>query len=86
MIQISKADATGGRMAASSDAREPAMAYYRLYHIRGAHFSRSEEIEAADDRQAIDQAERLSGTRSAELWRGGLKIKHISPRHETARG
>lgn len=62
------------------------MAYYRLYHISGAHFSRSEEIEAADDTQAIDKAERLSGARSAELWRGGLKIKHISPRHQAAGG
>lgn len=58
------------------------MASYRLYHIRGAHFSSSEEIEAADDSRAIAQAERLSGARSAELWRGGIKIKRISPGRE----
>lgn len=60
------------------------MAHYRLYFIRGAHFSGSEEIEAVDDRRAIAQAERLSGAGSAELWRGGLKVKRISPRQEAA--
>lgn len=60
------------------------MAYYRLYHIRGAHFARSEEIEAADDRRAIDEAERRSGRGSAELWRGGFKVKRISPRQQGA--
>ena len=53
------------------------MAYYRLYHIRGAHFSGFEEIEAADDAQAIDAAERLTDAGHAELWLGGHKIKRI---------
>ena len=53
------------------------MTYYRLYHIRGAHFSGFEEIEAADDAQAIDAAERCAGTGAAELWCGGHKIKRI---------
>lgn len=56
------------------------MAYYRLYHIRGAHFSGFDEIEAADDRQAIDEAERLTGAGNAELWLSGHKIKRLSPR------
>lgn len=60
------------------------MAHYRLYHIRGAHFSRSEEIEAANDRQAIDQAERLTVAGNAELWLGGHKIKRLSPRQNAA--
>ena len=53
------------------------MAYYRLYHIRGAHFSGFEEIEAADDAQAIDAAERLNGGGNAELWLDGHKIKRL---------
>ena len=60
------------------------MAHYRLYHIRGAHYSRSEDVDAPDDGRAIDEAERLAGAGSAELWRGGVKVKRISPRHEAA--
>jgi hypothetical protein len=62
------------------------MAYYRLYHIRGAHFSGFEEIEAADDAQAIDMAERFTGTGSAELWLGGHKIKRIVTKTVAATG
>ena len=58
-------------------AGEALMAYYRLYHIKGAHFSGFEEIEAANDAQAIDAAEHLAGTGNAELWLGGHKIKRI---------
>jgi len=62
------------------------MAYYRLYHIRGAHFSGFEEIEAADDALAIDAAERLSGAGNAELWLGGHKIKRIVTKTVAATG
>jgi hypothetical protein len=62
------------------------MAYYRLYHIKGAHFSGFEEIDAADDAQAIDVAEQLSGTGSAELWCGGHKIKRIATKTAAAAG
>ena len=58
------------------------MAYYRLYHIKGAHFSGFDQIEAANDAQAIDEAERLNGARHSELWLGGHKIKRLSPRPE----
>lgn len=56
------------------------MAYYRLYHIKGAHFSGFDEIEAVNDLQAIDEAERLTGAGNSELWLGGHKIKRLSPR------
>jgi len=63
------------------------MAYYRLYHIRGAHFSGFEEIEAADDAQAIDAAEHFTGTGGhAELWLGGHKIKRIVTKTVAATG
>lgn len=62
------------------------MAYYRLYHIRGAHFSGSEEIEAADDAQAIDAAERLADAGHAELWLEGHKIKRIVTKPAAAAG
>jgi len=56
-----------------------AMSFYRLYHIKGAYFSRFDEIEAADDAQAIDKAELFRGAGHAELWRDGHKIKRLSP-------
>lgn len=62
------------------------MANYRLYHIKGAHFSGFDEIEAANDAQAIAQAERLGGDGSAELWCGGHKIRRLSPRRDAMRG
>lgn len=62
------------------------MTYYRLYHIRGAHFSGFDEIDAADDAQAIDRAERLSSDGYAELWRDGHKIKRLSPGRQAAGG
>ena len=60
------------------------MAYYRLYHIKGAHFSGFDEIEARTDRQAIAEAERLTAAGNSELWLGGHKIKRLSPRPEPA--
>ena len=62
------------------------MAYYRLYHIRGAHFSGFEEIEAADDAEAIDAAERFTGTGHAELWLGGHKIRRVVTKTVAAAG
>lgn len=62
------------------------MSPYRLYHIRGAHFSRFDEIDAASDAQAIDQAERLAGAGSAELWHDGHKIKRLAPGRDAAGG
>ena len=58
------------------------MAYYRLYHIKGAHFAGFDEIEAADDVTAVREAERLKKTGHAELWCGGRKIKRLSPQQE----
>lgn len=62
------------------------MAYYRLYHIKGAHFSGFDEIRAANDAQAIAQAERLGGTGNAELWCSGHKIKRLSSRQDAVTG
>ena len=59
------------------------MPYYRLYRIKGAHFSGFNEIEAGDDAAAVHEAERLNEAGHAELWCGGRKVKRLSPRQET---
>lgn len=60
------------------------MANYRLYHIKGAHFSGFDEIEAANDAQAIEKAEGLAGNGTSELWCSGHKIKRLSARRQEA--
>jgi hypothetical protein len=61
------------------------MACYRLYHIRGAHFSGFEAFEAPDDARAMAEAERLnSGRGHSELWRAGHKIRRLSATRQAA--
>ena len=51
--------------------------YYRLYLLDGpkGRFVGFEEIEAADDADAVRQAERLPGAQARELWCGKRKVK-----------
>ena len=53
------------------------MGYYRLYLLDGpdGRFVGFEEIEAADDVEAVRLAERLPGSKARELWCGKRKVK-----------
>ena len=53
------------------------MGYYRLYLLDGAtgRFVGFEEIEAADDVEAVRAAERHEGPQPLELWCGKRKVK-----------
>jgi hypothetical protein len=51
--------------------------YYRLYMLDnpGGRFVGFEEIEAADDVEAVRAAERHEGPQPLELWCGKRKVK-----------
>ena len=53
------------------------MAYYRLYRLSDpdGRFVGFEEIEAADDVEAVRLAEPHCGSHALELWRGKRKVK-----------
>ena len=53
------------------------MGYYRLYLLDGpgGRFVGFEEIEAADDVEAVRAAEALPGNHARELWCGKRKVK-----------
>ncbi|MBX3562265.1 MAG: hypothetical protein KF780_10695 [Sphingomonas sp.] len=53
------------------------MSYYRLYVLNApdGRFIGFEEIEAADDSQAIGRAEAHLGPKPLELWCGERKVK-----------
>lgn len=53
------------------------MAYYRLYILSGqqGRFVGFEEIEAADDPEAVHAAEGHIGAHPLELWCGKRKVK-----------
>ncbi len=53
------------------------MAYYRLYLLDGPNgrFVGFEEIEAADDDEALRRSEALPGNQARELWCGKRKVK-----------
>ncbi len=55
------------------------MAYYRLYLLAepGGKFVGFEEIEAADDVDAVRQAESFVGAQALELWCGKRKVKSL---------
>jgi hypothetical protein len=55
------------------------MAYYRLYRLAepGGKFVGFEEIEAADDVEAVRQAEQHVGSQALELWCGKRKVKTL---------
>ena len=56
------------------------MAYYRLYLLDGpkGRFVGFEEIEAADDVEAVRLAEAVSPAKARELWCGKRKVKTFS--------
>lgn len=53
------------------------MAYYRLYRLGepGGRFVGFEEIEAADDGEAVRLAEAYCGAQALELWCGKRKVR-----------
>lgn len=53
------------------------LAYYRLYMMAepGGKFVGFEEIEAADDVEAVRAAEAYPGPQARELWCGKRKVK-----------
>ena len=55
------------------------MGYYRLYLMKNADgpFIGFEELEAADDVEAVRRAEAFSGDHPLELWCGKRKVKTI---------
>ena len=57
------------------------MDYYRLYRLAepGGKFVGFEEIEAADDADAIRQAGAYAGPQALELWCGKRKVKSFAP-------
>lgn len=57
------------------------MGYYRLYLLDGpgGRFVGFEEIEAADDVEAVRAAEGLPGGPARELWCGKRKVKTFVP-------
>lgn len=58
------------------------MAYYRLYRLAepGGKFVGFEEIEAADDVEALHRAEEYLGAQALELWCGKRKVKALPAR------
>ena len=60
------------------------MAYYRLYRLAapGGRFVGFEEIEAADDADAVRQAEAHAGRQALELWCGKRKVKSLPAQGE----
>lgn len=53
------------------------MAYYRLYLVEGGRFVGFEELEAADDIEALRLAERHHESRAVELWCGKRKVRSL---------
>ena len=58
------------------------MGYYRLYLLDGpkGRFVGFEEIEAADDVEAVRIAEALPHRQARELWCGKRKVKNFAAR------
>jgi hypothetical protein len=56
------------------------MAWYRLYHLGsdGQHVA-PEEVEAADDLNAVRKARTVPNGFGAELWHGRRKIADVPP-------
>ena len=57
--------------------------YYRLYLLDGpkGRFVGFEEIEAADDAEAVRAAEALPGSPARELWCGKRKVKNFAAKN-----
>jgi hypothetical protein len=54
------------------------MRYYRLYFLKGSHFYRFEDFDAADDVDAVRRAAVKAGSEAAELWCGARRVKRLS--------
>jgi hypothetical protein len=54
------------------------MGYYRLYLIENGRFVGFEEIEAADDADALRIAEQRNGTHAVELWCGKRMVNSLA--------
>ena len=52
---------------------------YKLYHIQGGHFVRSESFEAQDDEEAKRAAQDRIGEDPAELWFADRKVAMFKP-------
>jgi len=61
--------------------------YYRLYLLDGpkGRFVGFEEIEAADDDEAVRMAEALPDGHARELWCGKRKVKNFAAKNVAAR-
>lgn len=57
------------------------MAYYRLYKLSGfeGRFVGFEEIEAADDTEALRLSQAFLKDRPLELWCGARKVSGLAP-------
>ncbi|HEX8257931.1 MAG TPA: hypothetical protein VF589_09875 [Allosphingosinicella sp.] len=53
------------------------MAYYRLSYREGGRSGASEEFEALDDIQAVQEASRRSQGEPAELWCARRKVTNL---------
>ena len=55
------------------------MTYYRLYHLNrfSGHIDRVEEIDAADDVQAIALVKERERETAVELWQEGRKVLRL---------
>ena len=58
---------------------DEAMPDYRLYHFKGSHIGRVDNVSAPNDQEAIRKAEQLVDGQVAELWRGGRKVETFNP-------
>ena len=54
---------------------DDAMPEYRLYHFKRDHIQRAETMTAVDDLAAVADAETRIDGQTAELWRGGRRLK-----------
>lgn len=54
------------------------MGYYRLYLVQGGRFVGLEEIEAADDVEALRLAQQRNIACDVELWCGKRKVKSLA--------
>jgi hypothetical protein len=57
------------------------MPEYRLFHFKGDHIERADNLSAHDDLDAVGKAAQLVDGKVAELWRSGRKIKTFNPKH-----
>lgn len=55
------------------------MGAYRLYYFHAAALAGADEIEAADDDEALRIARERAAGHSVEIWRGHDKVGTIAP-------